>query len=190
MGLFKTKEQKEQERKQAVKQSMRELEKRIRKLKEQEQVYIDAAKEAQKEDLPEQVKLAREALKMTISERKRTLKMLLNARIISQMKDMTAMTSEFLNAISTISKSIAGTTTTDISKLSGDLKRAMSSVSQQTENLSDMLEDTQDDLSDFSSGNSLVSDEDIDKLIYSDDNNSGELSIDDELASLKQQLNK
>jgi hypothetical protein len=40
MGLFKTKQEKEQERKMLVKQSMKELEKRIRKLKEQEAVYI------------------------------------------------------------------------------------------------------------------------------------------------------
>ncbi len=190
MGLFKSKEEKEMERKQAVKNSMRELEKRIRKLKETEKVYIDAAQEAQREDLPEQVKLAREALKMTVSERKRTLKMLLNARIIAQMRDMSAMTGEFLSAISTISKSIAGTTTTDVSKLSTELKKAMGTVSQQTENLSEMLEDSQEDVSDFSSGTSLVSEEDIDKLIYSNGAADEGLSIDDELASLKQQLDK
>ena len=87
MGLFKSKAEKEQERKMLVKKSMRELEKRIVKLKEQEGKYIQAAQLAIREQLPDQEKLAKEALKMTISERKRTYKMLLNAQIISQMKE-------------------------------------------------------------------------------------------------------
>ena len=95
MKLFKSKAEKEQERRMLVKKSMRELEKRINKLKEQEATYVRAAQVAMREELPEQIKLAKEALKMTISERKRTYKMLLNAQIISQMKDMTAMTNEF-----------------------------------------------------------------------------------------------
>ena len=73
MGLFKSKQEKEQERRMLVKQSMKELEKRVRKLKEQEAVYIKAAKTAQEENLPRQIQLAKDALKMTISERKRTM---------------------------------------------------------------------------------------------------------------------
>ena len=92
MGLFKTKEEKEAERRMLVKQSMKELEKRIRKLKEQEVNYIKAAKVAPEENLPRQIKLAKDALKMTVSERKRTMEMLINAHIISQMRYMYAMT--------------------------------------------------------------------------------------------------
>lgn len=190
MKLFKSKAEKEQERKMLVKSSMKELEKRIRKLQEQEQVYIDMARIAQREELPEQIKLAKEALKMTISERKRTYKMLLNAKIISQMKDMSAMTTEFLNAIHVISKDIAGTTNADMSKLSGELKQAMGKVAEQTENLSDMLEDSQDDVTDFSTSNSLVSDDEIDRLIYGTGNAAAEsAALDADLEALKQQLN-
>ena len=141
MGLFKSKAQKEQERKMLVKQSMKELEKRITKLKAQEGKYIEMAKIAQREELPDQIKLAEEALRMTISERKRTYKMLLNSQIISQMKDMTSMTNEFLSAIQVISKDIAHGTTADMSKISGELRLAMDKVSEQTEQLSDMLEE-------------------------------------------------
>ena len=66
MGLFKSKEEKLAERKALVKQSMKELEKRIRKLKEQEAVYIKAAKVAQQENLPEQIALAKNALKANV----------------------------------------------------------------------------------------------------------------------------
>lgn len=198
MGLFKTKAQREQERKMLVKQSMKELEKRIQKLRAQEGKYIEAAKIAMREELPDQIKLAEEALRMTISERKRTYKMLLNAQIISQMKDMTSMTNEFLSAIHVISKDIAHGTTADMSKLTGELRLAMDRVAEQTENLSDMLEDSQESVSDFSTDSSLVSDDEIKSRIYgaasaaagagasaSSDASLSDASIDAELEALK-----
>lgn len=191
MGLFKSKAQKEQERKMLVKKSMKELEKRIVKLKEQEAFYVNAAKEAIREELPDQIKLAEEALKMTISERKRTYKMYLNSKIISQMKDMTAMTNEFLNAIHVISKDIAHGTTADIGKLSTELRSAMDQVAQQTEGLSEMLEDSQDSVADFSAGTSLVSDDTINQMIYGDaKSTSSDAEIDAEMKSLLERISQ
>ncbi len=192
MGLFKTKEEKEQERRMLVKQSMKELEKRIRKLKEQEAVYIRAAKTAQAENLPKQIQLAKDALKMTIAERKRTMEMLLNAQIISQMRDMSAMTGEFLKAVHNISKSIAGSTSQDVNKISAELKIAMNKVENQTENLADMLENAQDDVDDYSEGVTTVSDDEIDQLIYGNGTATvgAGLSLDDELVALQRELNK
>ena len=191
MKLFKSKAEKEQERKMLVKKSMRELERRIAKLQEQEGKYVQAAQIAIREQLPDQEKLAKEALKMTISERKRTYKMLLNAQIISQMKDMSAMTGQFLNAIHVISKDIAGSTTADMSKLTTDLKMAMDKVALQTENLGEMLEDSQEEMVDFSASSSLVADSEIDSMIYGNSQAgtaSASMSIDDELEALKNQL--
>jgi len=192
MGLFKSKEEKEQERRMLVKQSMKELEKRIRKLKEQESVYVRAAQAAQQENLPKQIQLAKDALKMTIAERKRTMEMLLNAQIISQMRDMSAMTGEFLKAVHNISKSIAGSTSQDVNRISSELKVAMGKVENQTENLAEMLENSQDDMSDYSDGTTTVSDEEIDQLIYgaSSSSHSGSVSIDDELLAFQRELNK
>jgi archaellum component FlaC len=166
MGLFKSKAQKEQERKAKVKQSMRELEKRIQKLRAQESKYVEMAKVAMREELPDQIKLAEEALRMTISERKRTYKMLLNAQIISQMKDMAGMTNEFLGAIQVLSKDISKGTTADMSKLTTELRAAMDKVKDQTENLSELMEDSQDDISEFSTDSSLVSDDELKARIY------------------------
>ena len=192
MKLFKSKAEKEQERRMLVKKSMRELEKRIQKLKEQETKYVQAAQIAIREQLPDQEKLAKEALKMTISERKRTYKMLLNAQIISQMKDMSAMTGEFLNAIHVISKDIAGSTSTDMSKLTTELKMAMEKVADQTENLSELMEESQEDVSEFSVQSSLVSDDEIEKRIYggaeSANANVSDASIDAELEAMKKLL--
>lgn len=192
MGLIKSKAEKEQERKMQVRRSMKELEKRIAKLREQETIYIKTAQEAMREDLPEQVKLAKEALKMTISERKRTYQMLLNARIMAQMKDMSAMTNEFLQAMHVISRDIARTTTADMSKISTELKLAMQKVSAQTENFTEMMADAQDDMVDISADSSMVSDDEIDKLIYgnAEAGETSDESIDSELEKLRKQLDK
>ena len=166
MKLFKSKAEKEQERKMLVRQSMRELEKRIQKLEAQQKNYIADARKAREEGLPDMELLAKNALKMTVTERKRTYRMLLQARIISQMKDMNAMTNEFLKAVQVISKDIAASAGLDIAKITGDLKFAMDKVTMQTENLNDMLENSQDEVGEFSEDNSVISDEEIDKMIY------------------------
>ena len=191
MKLFKSKAEKEQERKMLVRQSMRELEKRIQKLEAQQKNYIADARKAREEGLPDMELLAKNALKMTVTERKRTYRMLLQARIISQMKDMNAMTNEFLKAVQVISKDIAASAGLDIAKITGDLKFAMDKVTMQTENLNDMLENSQDEVGEFSEDNSVISDEEIDKMIYGAQDGAGDkFAHDDELAQLRKQLDK
>ena len=191
MKLFKSKAEKEQERKMLVRQSMRELEKRIQKLEAQQKNYIADARKAREEGLPDMELLAKNALKMTVTERKRTYRMLLQARIISQMKDMNAMTNEFLKAVQVISKGIAASAGLDIAKITGDLIFAMDKVTLQTENLNDMLENSQDEVGEFSEDNSVISDEEIDKMIYGAQDGAGDkFAYDDELAQLRKQLDK
>ena len=191
MKLFKSKAEKEQERKMLVRQSMRELEKRIQKLEAQQKNYIADARKAREEGLPDMELLAKNALKMTVTERKRTYRMLLQARIISQMKDMNAMTNEFLKAVQVISKDIAASAGLDIAKITGYLKFAMDKVTMQTENLNDMLENSQDEVGEFSEDNSVLSDEEIDKMIYGAQDGAGDkFAYDDELAQLRKQLDK
>ena len=191
MKLFKSKAEKEQERKMLVRQSMRELEKRIQKLEAQQKNYIADARKAREEGLPDMELLAKNALKMTVTERKRTYRMLLQARIISQMKDMNAMTNEFLKALQVISKDITASAGLDIAKITGDLKFAMDKVTMQTENLNDMLENSQDEVGEFSEDNSVISDEEIDKMIYGAQDGAGDkFAYDDELAQLRKQLDK
>ena len=189
MAIFKSKEERKQEKKMAVRQSMKELEKRIKKLDSQKEIYIQQAQIAVKEDLPEQVELAKKALQMTITERKRTLKMLLNARIIEQMNDMTEMTTEFLKDIHVIAKQIAGNTTTDVRKINSDLKMAMGKVEAQTESLEDLMDESQDTVGSFADENAKATDDEINALIYGNTGASAaSSSIDAELAELQRKL--
>ncbi len=192
MKLFKSKEEKAQEKRAEVRKSMRELKNRIAKLKAQENKYIEAAQVAMREELPEQVQLAKSALKSTIAERKRTYKMLLNAEIISQMKDTAQMTESFLNAVHIISKEIAGSTSRDMTKLTNELKLAMDKVAGQTEDLDAMLQDSQEDMGDYTAESELVSDDEVEKLIYGAKgaaDTEGD-DIDAELAKIKRTLDE
>ena len=193
MGLFKSKAQKEQERRVLVKQSMRELKKHIGKLEEKQAKYVQTIRWAQKENLPNQAQLAAQGLKMTVAERKRTMEMLLNAEIISQMRDTSEMTKEFLKAVHNISKSIASSTSMDVNKISAELQSAIDKVEEQTENLSDMLENAQGDVGTYAENFSAesVSDEEINELIYGTGAGASSTpALDEELLALKKELNK
>ena len=67
----------------------------------------------------------------------------------------------------------------------------MDKVTMQTENLNDMLENSQDEVGEFSEDNSVISDEEIDKMIYGAQDGAGDkFAYDDELAQLRKQLDK
>ena len=176
-----------------IKQTINAMNKQIQKLEEQKQLYIDAGKQAKEKGLDAQYNLALSGLRMTIAQQKRVYEMKLNFEITSQMKDMTAMTNEFLGAIQVISKDIANTTTADMSKLTSELRMAMDKVSEQTENLGEMLEESQDSVGDFTATSNIVSDDEINALIYGQQTPGAQQTtgnqIDDELAALKSQFN-
>jgi hypothetical protein len=68
----------------------------------------------------------------------------------------------------------------------------MDKVSEQTENLGEMLEESQDTVSDFTATNTIVSDDEINALIYGQQTpgqTTGANKIDEELAALKSQFN-
>ena len=58
MGLFKSKQQKEIEKKMLVKRTINTMNKQINKLEDQKQMFIDAAKRAKEKSLDAQFKLA------------------------------------------------------------------------------------------------------------------------------------
>jgi hypothetical protein len=69
-----------------------------------------------REELPDQIKLARDAIRLTEAERKTTYKMLLNAEIILQMKDMSEMTKEFLKTVQVLSKQMVANTGINVAR--------------------------------------------------------------------------
>jgi hypothetical protein len=191
MGLFKSKEEKERERNMAIKKSMRELEKHIVELEKGEKVFADAVRIAQEQNLPQQIEKARQGLKESITEKKRTYMMLLDAKMMVQRRDMMARQKTFLGAVKTITKSIFESMKgVNVSKIAAGFDEAIEGAMAQTEEFDEMIDQTLSS-GDFSSNSYEVSDDEIDKILYgAGAGASTSSSIDDELAKLEAELGK
>ena len=192
MGLFKSKEEKERERNMAIKKSMRDLEKHIIELEKGEKVFADAVRIAQEQNLPQQIEKARQGLKESITEKKRTYMMLLDAKMMVQRRDMMARQKTFLGAVKTITKSIFESMKgVNVSKIAAGFDEAIEGAMAQTEEFDGMIDQTLSS-GDFSSGSYEVSDDEIDKILYGAGASAGSStsSIDDELAKLEAELGK
>ena len=144
---------KEIKKRMLVKQTINAMNKQIQKLEEQKQVYIDAGKQAKERGLDAQYSLALSGLKMTIAQQKRVYEMKLNFEITSQMKDMTAMTGEFLKGMGTLSKDMMHLSKDkEFLKVGKRFSEAMTAVEMQSELLEDFMDNTQ---SAFESGTTV-----------------------------------
>ena len=85
MALFKSKQEKEIEKKMLVKRTINTMNKQINALEEQKKVFVEKAKTAKKNGLEAQYNLALTGYKMTLLQQKRAQEMLLNFEITSQM---------------------------------------------------------------------------------------------------------
>ena len=145
MGLFKSKQQKEIEKKMLVKRTINTMNKQINRLEEQKKVFVDAAKRAKEKDLEAQYQLALSGYKMTVQQQRRAQEMLLNFEITAQMKDVTMMTSEFLRGMSAISKEMTKLADAkEFAKIQAQFEEAMVAVETQTEQMDNFMEMSQE----------------------------------------------
>ena len=145
MGLFKSKQQKELEKKMLVKRTINTMNKQINRLEDQKQVFIDAAKRAKEKDLDAQYNLALSGYKMTVQQQRRAQEMLLNFEITAQMKDVTMMTSDFLRGMSEISKEMTKLADAkEFAKIQAQFEQAMVAVETQTDQMDNFMEMSQE----------------------------------------------
>ena len=184
---------KEIKKRMLIKQTINAMNKQIQKLEEQKQLYIDAGKQAQEKGLDAQYNLALSGLRMTIAQQKRVYEMKLNFEITSQMKDMTAMTSEFLKGMGTLSKDMMRLSKEkDFLKVGKSFSEAMQAVEVQSELLEDFMDTTQ---SAFESGSSTSAADraELEGLMAIDSDNKAEgvddaSAIEKELEALKREM--
>jgi len=190
MGLFKTKQEKEIEEKMQVKKTLNQMQKHIDKLEQQKKIYIEAAKKAKKLGLNAQFNLAVTGLRMTMSQQKKAQEMQLNFEIVSQMKDMSSMTHEFLNGLSTISKTmIKLTDSKEFAKVQAQFEAAMNGVEMQQESMDVFLDTSATRYSDMSGDSSTVTDDEISSLI-DEELGQDENEADDLMAQINAKLKK
>lgn len=192
MGLFKSKQQKEIEKKMLIKRTINSMNKQINRLEEQKQVFIDAAKRAKEKGLDAQFNLALSGYKMTVQQQKRAQEMLLNFEITAQMKDVTMMTSEFLRGMSSISQEMTKLADAkEFAKIQAQFEEAMAAVETQTDQMDNFMEMSQETFYNQSKDKSgKMSDEDFEKFIMeqvSQDELSSE-KIDKEMEELRKKI--
>ena len=145
MGLFKSKQRKEIEKKMLVKRTINSMNKQINRLEEQKQVFIDAAKRAKEKNLEPQFNLALSGYRMTVQQQKRAQEMLLNFEITAQMRDVTMMTTEFLRSMSVISKEMSKLADAkEFEKIQAQIEEAITAVETQTEQIDSFMELSQE----------------------------------------------
>ena len=189
--MFKSKQQKEIEKKMLIKRTINTMNKQINALEEQKNVFIEKAKDAKKKGLDSQYSFALTGYKMTLLQQKRAQEMLLNFEITSQMKDMTSMTHEFLNGMSSLSKEmsqLAGEK--EFMQVQKEFEKAMLATERQAAQL-DVFLDSNKDAFASAGGTHTIKDSEFEKLIdqqNSLEESAADTSIDSELEALQKKI--
>lgn len=191
MGMFKSKATKALEQKMAIKKTINSMNKQISELDKAKQTYIDKAKIAKKNGLEAQYNLALSGYKLTIAQQKRAQEMLLNFELTSQMKDMSAMTGEFLKSMSVLSKEMVKLTKDkEFFKVQQEFEKAMQGVSNRTEQMDVFMEMSEEGFANSTTSEETISDEEFAKIIE-EESVQDELTsdkIDNEIAELKKRM--
>lgn len=182
--------QKEIKKRMLVKQTINAMNKQIQKLEEQKKAYIDAGKQAKQKGLTSQYNLALAGLRMTIMQQRRVYEMKLNFEITSQMKDMSAMTADFLKGMGALSSDMMKLTKEkDFLKIQKQFIAAMTGVEMQTEQIESFMDETESMFTSTFSGSAEDSKE-LDGLMENEatTDNLTESLIEKELEELKKKM--
>lgn len=195
MAWFKSKQQKEIEKKMLIKRTINSMNKQINRLEDQKKVFVETAKRAKEKNLEAQFNLALSGYKMTLQQQRRAQEMLLNFEITAQMKDVTMMTSEFLRGMSVISKEMTKLADAkEFAKIQAQFEEAMAAVETQTDQMDNFMEMSQETF--YNQGvdkkGNQMSDEEFEKFIM-EQVGQDELSsdaIEKEMAELRKKIDQ
>lgn len=188
--MRKSKEEKLVEQRMAINATMDKMQSFIAQLEPKKQLFIDKARQAQKSGLTAQEKSAKAALRQVMSQQRLAEKMLVNFEIMTNMRDLTEMSGEFLKGLVVMGKQMAGLTAKmDFAKSEKELNKAMIEAQVQTERMNEFLDKmtvTVD--SGFEEAGGITSEE-IDAIVGVDEARE-QLSLDEEIDSKLAELNK
>jgi hypothetical protein len=139
--MFKSKKQKEFEKRIAQKRLLKELSNQIKKLDMQKNAFIRDGQEAYSKGMKQQFNLAAAGLRISLNQKKRVETMLMNLKITSQLKDISKVTVEFLKKKKSVSKDLIKITDLkSFDKISNDFEFALRRFSNQTENMENFMD--------------------------------------------------
>jgi hypothetical protein len=139
--MFKSKKQKEFEKRIAQKRLLKELSNQIKKLDMQKNAFIRDGQEAYSKGMKQQFNLAAAGLRISLNQKKRVETMLMNLKITSQLKDISKVTVDFLKQMKSVSKDLIKITDLkSFDKISNDFEFALRRFSNQTENMENFMD--------------------------------------------------
>lgn len=194
MGLIKSKREKELEQKLLVRKTITNLEKQISQLEDKKKIALEKARIAKKGGFETEYSLAQSMYNISVTQQKRAKEMLLNFELVTQLKDMASLTSEFLKGLSSLSKEMVKLTNNkDFLKVQQQFDEALKGVEQQSEQLDVFMDESEDRFKEQSQTKESISNDEFDKIIdeeVSQEELSEESSvdIDAELESLRKKL--
>ncbi len=190
MGIFKSKADKEFEKKRLIKKTVYDMNKQISALEDQKKIFVQKAVEAKKHGLEAQYNLAICGYRLTLTQQKRAQEMLLNFEITSQMKDMTMMTKQFLGGMSVLSKEMSKLADEkEFVQVQKQFEEAMGKAERQAEQMDIFMESSQDSFS--SAAGKGIEESEIKDMIEQQAGMSDEFSdeaIDREIEELKKKI--
>lgn len=195
MALFKSKEEKRIERNIQIQKTLGLFTGQIKKLKKQEDVYIAAGREARRVGAPQQLELAKKALKTTMAQRRRLDQQLLTLKIAVQMKEQSETHAEFAKALTGVSKTIADMFgSADLVKTQKDFEMAMARAQSMEQRVDLFLSSASGGMFGESvDGGEIVSDDEIDRLVEAEAaqaERSADMEIDKGLKAIQDELAK
>ena len=157
--MFKTKKQKEFDKRIAQKKLLKELSNQIKKLDMQKNAFIRDGQEAYSKGMKQQFNLAAAGLRISLNQKKRLETMLMNLKITSQLKDISKVTVDFLKQMKSVSKDLIKITDLkSFDKISSDFEFALRRFSSQTENVENFIDDSEKTITNT---NSNINEDDI-----------------------------
>jgi len=167
MALFKSKDERRIERNIQIAKTLGMFAGQIKKLKKQEAGYIAAAKQARRVGAPQQLELAKKALKATLGQRRRLDQQLLTLKIAVQMKEQAETHADFAKAMRGVSRTIADMfKTADMAQTQKDFEMAMAKAQSMEQRVDVFLSSASTGMFGESIGaEEIVTDAEIDQLV-------------------------
>ncbi len=188
--MRKSKEEKLIEQRMAINATMDKMQSFIAQLEPKKQLFIDKARQAQKSGLVSQEKSAKAALKQVMSQQRLAEKMLVNFEIMTNMRDLTEMSGEFLKGLVVMGKQMAGLTAKmDFAKSEKELNKAMIEAQVQTEKMNEFLDKMTVTIDSGFEEAGGIGDEEIDAIVGVDEDRQQQ-SLDEEIDLKLAELNK
>jgi hypothetical protein len=168
MGIFKSKEERRIKRDMEIKRGIQRMKRQIRELTKSEEEWLDKARHANRIKAGDQLAFVRKSLKATTAQRRMLERQMLTIEAAFQMKNQAESFATFAESMGVVSKSINEIyKTTDLESTQRNFEHAMMQAETMGQRMDLFLDMTKESLfeQDSATGETLVSDEEIDEMI-------------------------